>query len=128
MKKILLLVAVLLFSFSCSANNETFKGKEYRMMKNDAVITLGFSAMEDRFFGAVVNRYFGTYKQNESNIEFMLGGATMMMGTPSEMKAEQAYLSSLAKVVSFSLKEKGLILKTSDGQEMIFEEIGTVNE
>lgn len=130
MKKLFCLMAVLLVITGCSTKPESFKGKDYKMVDalNGAEITLGFSAKDNRYFGKIVNRYFGSYTQEGNKIEFGPAGATMMMGPQPMMDAEYQYLRSLPTVKTFALDGKKLTLKTADGKELVFEEIGAVKE
>lgn len=130
MKKVLSLLAVLLVVVACSAKSESFKGKDYKMVNamNGAEITLGFSAKENRFFGQVVNRYFGSYTQDGNKITFGPAGSTMMMGPEPLMEAENQYLRSLPDVKTFAIDGKKLTLKMADGKELVFEETGTIQE
>lgn len=130
MKKFLGVMGMAMVMAACTAQGDSFRGKDYKMQNamNDAEITLGFSAKNDRFFGSVVNRYFGTYKVEGNNIEFSPAGTTLMMGPEPLMEAEQAYLSSLPQIKTFALEDKKLILKAADGKEYVFDETGTVEE
>ncbi len=123
-------MAVLLVVTACSSQPESFKGKDYKMVDamNGADITLAFSNKDNRFFGKVVNRYFGSYTTEGDKIEFGPAGATMMMGPQPLMEAEQNYLSSLPQVKTFALDGKKLTLKMADGKELVFEETGLIKE
>ncbi len=130
MKKFLGVIGMAMLMAACSAQGDTIQGKDYKMQNamNDAEISLGFSAKSNRFFGGVVNRYFGTYKIDGNNIELSPAGSTMMMGPQPLMEAEQAYLSSLPQIKTFSLEGKKLILMFADCKEYIFDETGAVKE
>ncbi len=52
----------------------------------------------------------------------------MMMGPEPLMQAEQNYLQSLAKVVSFERKGDELTLTTSDGQKLVFRQTAETDE
>ena len=129
MKKIVSVMFALLIT-ACSSSENSFKGKEYKMndVTNNAEITLAFDAKENRFFGKVINNYFGKYELDGNNIKFGPAGATMMAGPENLMKAESQYLMTLPKVNAFVLEDKSLTLKTVDGQSLVFEEIGTITE
>lgn len=130
MKKILSLMFALALTAACSAQENSFKGKEYKMtdVANNAEITLGFDAKESRFFGRVVNNYFGKYEMDGNTIKFGPAGATMMAGPENLMKAESQYLMTLPTVNSFVLEGKKLTLKTTDGKELVFEEVEKTQE
>ncbi len=132
MSKILsLLAAVLLFGACSSQEQNSFVGKEYKLTQapNNAEISLGFDGKENRYFGkSAVNNYFGAYTLEGENLSFGPAGATMMAGPEPLMKAEQEYLQFLADVKSYKLEGKKLILNSSDGKSLTFEETGTVAE
>ncbi len=131
MKKLAGVLVILLALGACSSEPEqSFKGKEYKLLQaqNNANITLGFASAENRYFGKIVNNYFGTYELNENKIKFGPAGSTMMMGPQSEMEAEQNFLQILPRIVSWHFVDKNLVLVTDNGQELGFEEIGTVKE
>lgn len=125
MKKLLSCIFALILTAACSAQENSFKGKEYKMndAANNAEITLGFDKTENRFFGKVVNNYFGQYEIDGNTIKFGPAGATMMAGPENLMKAESQYLMTLPNVNAFVLEGQKLTLKTSDGKELIFEEV-----
>lgn len=125
MNKVLSILAALLLVVSCSSSEPSFKGKEYQMIQaqNGADIMLGFDMNEDRFFGKVVNNFFGGYKLDGEKISFGPAGATMMMGPADLMEAEMNFLQILPKVVSYHFVDKTLVLVTDNGQEIAFKEI-----
>ncbi len=130
MKKLLSLMFALTLTAACSVQENSFKGKEYKMndAANNAEITLGFDAKESRFFGRVVNNYFGQYEMDGNTIKFGPAGATMMAGPENLMKAESQYLMTLPTVNSFVLEGQKLTLKTADGKELVFEEVEKTQE
>lgn len=130
MKKLLSLMFALTLTAACSAQENSFKGKEYKMndAANNAEITLGFDAKESRFFGRVVNNYFGQYEMDGNTIKFGPAGATMMAGPENLMKAESQYLMTLPTVNSFVLEGQKLTLKTADSKELVFEEVEKTQE
>lgn len=129
MKKSLLALAAFVMLVSCSSKPEqSFKGKEYQLLQaqNNAVVTLGFAAEEPRFFGKIVNNYFGEYKLNGNKIKFNPAGSTMMMGPEPEMEAEQNFLGILPHIVSWHFVNQTLVLTTDNGQELAFKPVGNV--
>ncbi len=130
MKKLLSLMIAFVLTAACSAQENSFKGKEYKMndAANQAEITLGFDAKESRFFGRVVNNYFGKYEMDGTTIKFGPAASTMMAGPENLMKAESQYLMTLPKVNSFVLEGQKLTLKTADGKELVFEEVEKTQE
>ncbi len=131
MKNILKLFTVLLFAVSCSSQQEpAFKGKNYQLLQpqNDVNVTLGFDKEQSKFYGKIVNNFFGSYKLDGQKINFGPVGSTMMMGAPEEMEAETNFLQILPKIESYSFNGNNLILKTNNGQELGFREIGELPE
>lgn len=124
MKKLLAFLGLVLMVAGCS-RQPSFQGKTYQMQnaQNDAEIILEFAADEPRYFGSVVNRYFGTYELDGSKIKFGPAGATMMMGPEELMEAEYNYLQILPRVVSYKMDGTSLVLVTNNGQELGFKEI-----
>ncbi len=131
MKKFAWVLLMLLSLGACSSEQEqSFKGKEYKLLQaqNDANITLGFAPSENRFFGKVVNNFFGSYELDGNKIKFGPAGSTMMMGPQGEMEAEQNFLQILPRIASWHFVDNNLVLVTDNGQELGFEEIGTVKQ
>ncbi|MBQ8661924.1 MAG: META domain-containing protein [Alphaproteobacteria bacterium] len=124
MKKLLSVFALVLLMCGCS-EKAGFIGKNYQLQnaQNGVKVTLAFAADEPRYFGAVVNRYFGTYELNGSKIKFGPAGVTMMMGPEKEMEAEQNFLGILPHIVSYKMVGSSLVLITDNGQELGFKEI-----
>lgn len=126
MRKFTFLMAALLALAGCSKPAPDFKGKQYTMInpQNGVEITLGFDKVEPRYFGKVVNNYFGSYEINDQKIKFGPAASTMMMGPENEMEAERNYLQILPRVVSWRLSDSTLVLVTDNGQEIGFKYIG----
>ena len=108
MKKIFAVLNLLLLLGACSTGaeeNAGFVGKNYQMQDawNNTVITLGFAADEPRFYGSVVNNYFGNYQTDGNKITFGDAGSTMMMGPREEMEAERNYLQVLPQISSYRM-------------------------
>ena len=128
MKKILAFFSLIFLLGACSAESSQeagFIGKNYQMQNawNNAQITLGFDASEPRFFGSVVNNYFGFYKLNGNKLSFEDAGVTLMMGPAEEMEAERLYLELLPKISTYRMDGTDLILLTADGAEYRFKEV-----
>lgn len=130
MKKLLAVFLALFVAVSCSKSADTFKGKMYKLTTSpsDMNITLGFDENENRFFGKALNNYFGSYSIDGNEMIFGAIGTTMMAGPENMMQAESNYLAALPNVNGYSLSGKKLVLKTSAGEELIFEETGPVSE
>ena len=130
MKKFLAAIVVFLIS-ACSVQPEqSFKGKQYQLLnaQNDSQVILNFAADEPRYYGKIVNNYFGSYELDGSKIKFGPAGSTMMMGPEPLMEAEQNFLRILPRITAFRFQEKTLILITDNGQELAFEEVGPAAE
>lgn len=129
MKKILGLMLGLCTLLGCSdvSQPKILQGRSFILQnaENDAQITLEFSASEYKYYGQVVNNYFGDYKISAKNINFGNGGLTMMMGPQDLMQAEHNYLQDLAKVNEYQLNGDALTLTTSNGKKLVFRETGT---
>lgn len=66
-----------------------------------------------------VNTYSGPYKASGSELSIGNLASTMMAGPPELMDFEQAYLSALQDVSSFSADGGGLALLDEDGRELL---------
>jgi len=131
MKKILGLFAGILMLAACGSQEaETFKGYEYKLLNapNDTRVTLAFDHTEDRYFGKIVNNYFGTYTVEGENITFGPAASTMMMGLPEGMEAESSFLQALPNVKTFEFIDGNLVLTADDDTQLVFEKIGEVKK
>lgn len=127
MKNLLSALAVLIVVVGCtSKTTPDFKGKEYQLLQaqNNAVITLGFAEDEPRYFGKIVNNYFGAYEVKGDEIKFAPAASTMMMGPEAEMEAEQNFLQILPRIVKYRFSGTTLVLTTNNGQELAFKYLG----
>lgn len=123
MMKNILCFFTFLFLFACSADANRLDGKEFVWADapNAAEVTIGFDKEENAFYGkAAVNRYFGTYKIEGSNISFDLFGSTMMMGSQDLMDIEMKYLQVLPNVKTFKLENDVLELYVSEQDKLVF--------
>lgn len=130
MKKLFAFLTACLLS-ACSSSTDQLDNRTYRLQNamNDAQITISFNPAELRHAGkSAVNRYFGTYKADGGKLTLGPAGVTMMMGPEPLMQAEQNYLQSLAKVVSFERQGDELTLTTSDGQKLVFRQTAETDE
>lgn len=130
MKKFFAFLTACLLS-ACSASTDQLDNRTYQLQNamNDAQITIVFMPAELRYAGkSAVNRYFGGYKTDGNKLTLGPAGVTMMMGPEPLMQAEQNYLQSLAKVVSFERKGDELTLTTSDGQKLVFRQTAETEE
>lgn len=122
MKQIIAYFGLLLMLCGCSSQSD-LAGKDFEWQNNDVKIALGFAENEPRFYGAVVNRYFGNYKTDGARIEFSPAGATMMMGPEPAMKAEQEWLQTLPSIVEYELIGNVLLLKSTNGEKFKLKQI-----
>lgn len=125
MKKLCAIALTFLLTACSSSADETFVGKTYKMADapNGAEITMRFDPTDKRIAGrAAVNRYFSAYELDGNKITFKNPGSTMMMGPDALMKAEAEYLKTLPTIVSYTLKGKTLVFKTSGDKLLTFEE------
>lgn len=128
MKKVLLSIVLGLSLIGCSSlrtvPNEKLLGKRYILsqISKDYKISINFA--EDNFFGySGVNNYFGKYEVQGNNLKFDAIGSTLMSGPTKAMNAEVNYLNSLDKVNSFYFSKDQLVLKTTNGKKLLFNEI-----
>lgn len=130
MKKLFAFLTACLLS-ACSSSTDQLDNRTYRLQNamNDAQITISFNPAELRYAGkSAVNRYFGTYKLEGNKLTLGPAGVTMMMGPQELMQAEQNYLQSLSKVVSYERKGDELTLTTSEGQKLSFKQTNETEE
>ncbi len=121
MKKILLTMVAALMLNACNESEPvSLNGKNF-VLANDNAITLSFDAKENKYYGKVLNNYFGSYTIEKNNIKFGLAASTMMAGPEAEMKKEQTYFQDLSKVTTFSLKDKVLEL-SGNGVSLKYQE------
>lgn len=109
-----------LFAVCSCSRGETLPGKTFTLTDFPVAATLGFDAHENRFFGQVVNNYFGNYTASADTITFSTVGSTMMMGPRDEMDFERTYLDDLHQVQSYALQGDTLTLTLSDGRKLHF--------
>ncbi|MBR5130094.1 MAG: META domain-containing protein [Alphaproteobacteria bacterium] len=101
----------------------TIKGVEYILTDtpNDTTITLTFSGEDNRYFGKVLNNYFGSYEMQDNGHLTLSGAASTMMAGPRDlMQLEQEYLIKLNKVREYKINEEILTLYLTDGQTLIY--------
>ncbi len=121
MKKLLFtMVAALMLNACSESESVSLNGKNF-VLANDKAITLSFDAKENKYYGKVLNNYFGSYTIEKNSIKFGPTASTMMAGPESEMKKEQTYFQDLSKVTTFSLKDKVLEL-SGNGVSLKYQE------
>ena len=114
------MVAALMLNACSESEPVSLNGKNF-VLANDNAITLSFDAKENKYYGKVLNNYFGSYTIEKNNIKFGLAASTMMAGPEAEMKKEQTYFQDLSKVTTFSLKDKVLEL-SGNGVSLKYQE------
>lgn len=129
MKKLLAFLGLVLLVSGCG-KEAAFKGKSYQLLgaQNNSRVILEFAEDENRYFGSVINRYFGSYELDGDKIKFGPAGVTMMMGPEDQMEAEQNYLQILPRIVSYKMVGSNLVLVTNNGQELGFKEVSLPRE
>lgn len=128
MKKILIAVLMCLSVLGCKEekiqkNAQSIKGVEYVLTgtPENATITLTFSDTDNRFFGQVLNRYFGTYDMKEDGNLTLSGAASTMMAGPRDlMQLEQEYFIDLSKVIGYEANKYILTLHLSNGKTLVY--------
>ena len=101
----------------------TIKGVEYVLTNtpNDAIVTLTFSGDDNRYFGKVLNNYFGSYEMQDDGNLILSGAASTMMAGPRElMQLEQDYFIKLSKVIGYEVSGETLILHLSNNDKLEF--------
>jgi len=123
------LILLLLLFFTACKPDVSVRGKEYNLVtETGLVITLGFDAHTDRYFGKAVNRYFGKYQASRNKMMFTPPASTMKMGPEDDMMAEEKYFNDLSHVKSYQITDKNLILVLSDNSTLHFMENSTTFE
>ena len=129
MKKIFITILMCLTIIGCKEDKITqnkttsIKGIEYILTDtpDNAIITLTFSEKDNRYFGQVINRYFGTYEiKTDNNLALSGAASTMMAGPRDLMQLEQEYLIKLSKVIGYEVSGETLTLHLSDGQTLVY--------
>ena len=129
MKKILIAVLMCLSILGCKdettikKSSPSVKGVEYVLMNtpNDATITLTFSGEDNRYFGKVLNNYFGSYEMQDNGSLHLSGAASTMMAGPRDlMQLEQDYFIKLSKVIGYEISGETLTLHLSNNDKLEF--------
>ena len=117
MKKLFLLLPFCLLA-SCQSNCQSLNGNAYQFELDNTPVTIAFDEKENRYYGKVVNNYFGNYTKDNHKITLYAGGSTMMMGPKKAMAVEQKWFELLPQVVAYSQTENSLILTLENGTEL----------
>ena len=141
MKNFFLVLISTFFVFSCTATTNMGSGNtgkaisvkdiantswkltdisgEKVIPKKIGAVTLDITA--DKISGSAgVNRYFGSYDVNGTEVTINGVGSTKMMGPDDLMKTEYKYLSVLQDVTSVELKDKNTLILKSDSDTLTF--------
>jgi len=111
-------------SLAACTGADAIKGNEYRLVEPPYAaeeITLGFAKDENRYFGQVLNYYFGNYTLGARTIKLNAPASTRMAGPEEIMKAENEYLRDITGSLEMKTEENKLILKNKAGKEFVFE-------
>ena len=112
-------VLFMFFLWACG-KEISFKGKEYIYQTPSGFqITLGFDENTNRYFGKGINKYFGTYKSDKTQISFQTPSSTMMMGDSFDMTEEEKFLNLLTEIQEFELTEDNLTLITKGNKRFV---------
>ena len=95
----------------CKEKEFTPVGKTYRLIQSEQPIEISLTFDQDgRFYGKAVNKYFGVYQINGSEINLNLQGQTMIVGPSVHMAFEDNYFKSLRSIKTFKINDNILIL------------------
>lgn len=119
MKKLLSLITLPLFLSACQENQVQLNGHAYKYELNGTPVLIAFDKNDNRYFGKVVNNYFGSYSQKDGNFTFYLAGSTMMMGPDKDMDSERQWFQLLNQVTAVEKTQTDLILKLEDGKTIL---------
>lgn len=111
-------------SFAACTGADAIKGNEYILVKPPYAaeeITIGFAKDENRYFGQVLNYYFGNYTFGPKTIKLSAPASTKMAGPTEIMNAENEYLKDITGSLEIKTEENKLILKNKAGKEFVFE-------
>lgn len=110
-------------SLAACTGADAIKGNEYVLVKPPYAteITIGFAKDENRYFGQVLNYYFGNYTLGAKTIKFNMPASTKMAGPENIMKAEDEYLKEISGPLEIKTEGNKLILKNKAGKEFVFE-------
>ncbi len=118
-------------SLAACTGADDIKGNEYILTKSPYAaeeITLGFAKDENRYFGQVLNYYFGNYTLGARSIKFNAPASTKMAGPTEVMDAENEYLRDITGSLEIKTQEDKLILKNKAGKEFVFEKKAPVQK
>ncbi len=111
-------------SLAACSGKDAIVGNEYVLTKSPYAaeeITLGFAKDENRYFGQVLNYYFGNYTLGARTIKLSAPASTKMAGPVEIMNAENEYLRDITGSLEMKTEDNKLILKNKAGKEFVFE-------
>ena len=111
----------ILFVLTACRPEPTVRGNTYILRDSPIEISLSFDAHENRYFGKVVNRYYGTYRMEENSISFSQPSSTMYSGDEDDLMLEEAYLTDLPTAQSYTLDEDTLVLHLPNRKVLVFD-------
>ena len=114
-------VVGILFLLGACRPEPTVRGNTYFLRGSPLEISLSFDAHENRYFGKVVNRYYGTYQMDENTISFSSPSSTMYSGDEDDLVLEETYLSDLSTAKTYRLDENTLTLHLTNHKELVFD-------
>lgn len=124
MKKLFLLLPFFLLN-ACHSNSDTLRGNSYQFEINETPVLISFDKKDNRYYGKVVNNYFGSYSKDGNNITLHEGGATMMMGPKTKMLAEQEWFKLIPQISSFEQTQNGIIFTLKNGKKLTLQKTKT---
>ncbi len=131
MRKVLLAFLIVFAVAGCKEEKTqaVLKGHEYKVLNalNDSDLRISFDAVEDRYYGKVINNFNGAYKIDGDTITFGPAMSTMMAGDPEMMKIEYEYLNFFPQVKKYKIDGSNLILMT-DEDAVVFEDMGPIKK
>lgn len=113
----------ILFFFCMGCADPSLKGQTYLMHKGKRSVELVFDEKEDKFSGAIDNRFFGTYLIDKDKIHFKLVGTTMMLPHPDVQELEAEFLNDLTNVIKYKLEKGKLVLLTKNQKTLVFQKV-----
>ena len=119
-----LFLVFFIFLVGCQKEELTPVGKEYQLVNFDSPvpITLGFNP-DGRFYGKVLNDYWGQYHIHDATISFSGITNTMKSGTKPQRRAEKEYFDSLTNGHTFEIKEEELKIFFDEKGVLIFQQL-----
>lgn len=106
----------------------SLRGNNYMANTDGVNIALAFDPDNNTVHGQVVNLYNGPYVIDGNKIKFGNLATTMMMGPMPAMNVEQAFLQFMNTADTYEIQDSKLIIRNSDGQEIVFDQVDVIPE